>query len=237
MKANSKFLRGALAVAVATSCGYAAASTITVGGGAHVVTSERVLEAADGIGTLNTVGKDVVVTLGAQYSASGRVTLTVTNGLFAATPTSVACGSNGDPSMSLSRESGGAAGSSTVTYLVTGISAGQDTNGDACTFGAVGLQVASLSGNTKIEFTAKNNLNADIDNTAIGSAILASVASQFAFVSKTDLNAIIDVENAQLLFTTANDHGTPAVAASATDAVATAADSLSFTFERLASAP
>jgi len=227
MKANSNFLRGALAVAVATSCGYAAASTISIGGGAHVVTGARVAEAVAGTGVLNTANKNVVVTLGAQYSASGRVTLTLTNGSFSGTPTSATCSSVADQSMSLSRESGGAAGSTTVTYLVTGVSAGQDTNGDICTFEGVGLQIATLSGDTKVEFTAKNNLNADIDNTAIGSAIIASVRDQFAFVSKTDLNGIIDVENAQLRFTTVSEAGTPDVAGAA-DARAQGSDALSF---------
>jgi len=227
MKANSKFLRGALAIAVATSCGYASASTIAVVGGAHSVTSARVAEAAASIGTLNTANKTAIVTLGAQYSANGRVTLSLTNGTFSATPTSATCSSAADQSMSLSRESGGAAGSTTVTYLVTGVSSGQDTNGDTCTFEGVGLQVATLSGNTKLEFTAKNNLNSDIDNTAIGSAIIASVQDQFAFVSKTDLNGIIDVEAAQLRFTTASEAGTPDVAAAAL-ARAQGSDALSF---------
>jgi len=228
MKANSILFRGALAVAVSASCGYAAASTIGAIT-AERVTAQRVLEAADGIGTLTTATQTVAVTLGAQYSTNGRATLTLTNGTFGvAAPATANCVSGGaDTNMTLVLESGGAVGSSSATYLVTGVSAGSNTIGDVCTFNPINLRVASLSGNTKIEFSAKNNLNADIDTT-IGSATLASVMDQFAFVSASTapLNGIIDVQNDLQKFTTNSATSVPDVGA---DDAAWAVDTLAFT--------
>ena len=213
MKANSIFFRGALAVAVSASCGYAAASTIALSVGTERITAGRVAEAAGAVGTLNTTAQAVRVTLDAAYSANGRVTLTLTNGQFATTPSSATCRSVDDQSMSLVRESGGASGSTSVTYLVTGVSSGQNTVGDVCTFEAVNLLIASLpstTGDARIEFTAKNNLNNDIDNTNIGSATIASVMAQYAFVSDVDFNGVIDVQNDLLKFTENTDVGTNA---------------------------
>jgi len=236
MKANSIFFRGALAVAVSASCGYAAASTIALSGGTERITAARVAEAVGGIGTLNTAAQDVRVTLDAAYSANGRVTLTLTNGQFAVTPSSATCLSVSDQSMSLVRESGGASGSTSVTYLVTGVSSGQNTVGDVCTFAGVRLLTASLpttTGEAKIEFTAKNNLNNDIDNTNIGSATLASVMAQFAFVSDVDLNGVIDVQNDLLKFTDNTDFGSTAV----TVANPYAADAYSFKVRAISVSP
>jgi hypothetical protein len=237
MKANSIFFRGALAVAVSASCGYAAASTIALSVGTERVTAARVAQAVDGIGTLNTTAQDVRVTLDAAYSANGRVTLTLTNAQFRTTPSSATCLSVSDQSMSLVRESGGASGSTSVTYLVTGVSSGQNTVGDVCTFAGVDLLTASLpstSGDAKIEFTAKNNLNNDIDNTNIGSATLASVMAQFAFVSDVDLNGVIDVQNDLLKFTENTDTGTNATV----DLVsAYAVDSYSFRVNAISVSP
>jgi len=228
MKANSIFFRGALAVAVSASCGYAAASTIGAIT-AERVTAQRVLQAADGIGQTATAAQTVAVTLGAQYSTNGRATLTLTNGRFgAAAPATANCLSGGaDTNMTLVLESGGAIGSSSATYLVTGVSAGSNTISDICTFSNVQLQIASLTGKTKVEFSAKNNLNADIDTT-IGSAILASVMDQFAFTSTATvpLDGIIDVQNDLQKFTTNSATSTPEINV---DATAWAVDTLAFT--------
>lgn len=197
MKANSKIIRGALAVAVATSCGYAAASSISAGS-AERVTAQRIANAtsSDAITIANTN-----VTLGAQYSTNGRVTLTLTNGEFASTPTTATCSSASDADMTLARESVSA---TSATYLVTGITAGKATSGLVCSFAGATLKTSTLSGNVKVEFTATNNNNAAIDNSAIGSATLASVMNQFAFVSDSNFNGVIDVSANNRMFTTSD---------------------------------
>ena len=195
MKANSIFFRGALAVAVSASCGYAAASTILAPSAAERVSAQRVDVGAtsDAI----TVSK-ISVDLDAQYSANGRVTLTLTNGQFASTPAAADCSSAGQSDMTLAKESTTA---SSVTYLVTGIDSGQQTASLVCTFEGATLKTSSLSGNVKVEFSATNNNSVAIDNTNIGSATLASVSNQFAFVSDTDFDGVINVAEANKLFT------------------------------------
>jgi hypothetical protein len=195
MKANSNLIRGAMAVAVAASCGYAAASSITAPSAAERVTAQRIAQAvtADAI----TIDK-IIVDLDAQYSANGRVTLTLTNGQFASTPAAADCSSAGQSDMTLAKESTTA---NSVTYLVTGIDAGQQTASLLCTFAGATLKTSSLSGNVKVEFSATNNNNVAIDNTNIGSATLASVSDQFAFVSDTNFDGVIDVPTSNKLFT------------------------------------
>jgi hypothetical protein len=195
MKANSNLIRGAMAVAVAASCGYAAASSITAPAAAERVTAQRIAQAvtADAI----TIDK-IIVDLDAQYSANGRVTLTLSNGEFASTPAAADCSSAGQSDMTLAKESTTA---TSVTYLVTGIDAGQQTASLLCTFAGASLKTSSLSGNVKVEFSATNNNNAAIDNTNIGSATLASVSNQFAFVSDTNFDGVIDVSTSNKLFT------------------------------------
>jgi len=220
MKANSTLFRGALAVAVATSCGYAAASTISAPT-AERVTAQRILNAvsADAI-TISTIN----VTLGAQYSANGRVTLALTGGEFANTPTSATCSSAGQSDMTLARES---VTSNSATYLVTGITAGKATSGLVCSFEGATLKTSTLSGNVKVEFTATNNNNAAIDNASIGSATLASVRDQFAFASDVNLDGIIDVSQANKEFTTIDS--TAVTVGSAAGTSVYAADSYEFT--------
>jgi len=225
MKANSTLFRGALAVAVATSCGYAAASTISAPT-AERVTAQRILNAvsADAI-TISATN----VTLGAQYSANGRVTLSLTNGEFASTPSSATCSSAGQSDMTLAKESTTA---SSATYLVTSITAGKATSGLVCSFEGATLKTSTLSSNVKVEFTATNNNNAAIDNSAIGSATLASVMNQFAFVSDSDFDGVIDVSAANKQFTT-NSIGVVSSGVSA----AFTGDAYSFTVSSISVSP
>lgn len=218
MKANSIFFRGALAVAVSASCSYAAASTISAST-AERVTAQRIINAvsADAI----TIGK-INATLEAQYSAGGRVTLTLTNGEFASTPTTANCSSAGQSDMTLARESVTA---NSATYLVTGITAGKATSGLVCSFEGATLKTSTLSSNVKVEFTATNNNNAAIDNSRIGSAILASVVNQFALTADTDFDGIIDVTQSNKEFTTIDNGGVASAAATSV----WASDSYSFT--------
>jgi len=218
MKAKSNLFRGAMAVAVAASCSYAAASTISASS-TQVVSAQRIANAvtADAI----TVDK-INVTLGAQYSANGRVTLTLTNGEFASTPLSATCSSAGQSDMTLARES---TTSNSATYLVTGITAGKATAGLVCSFEGATLKTSTLSGDVKVEFTATNNNNVAIDNTAIGSAKLASVSNQFAFKSDTDFNGVINVTEANKKFV---DSDTTAVALVTAATGAYTADSYEF---------
>jgi len=120
-----------------------------------------------------------------------------------------------------------------VTYLVTGITAGKATNTLICSFEGATLKTSSLSSNVKVEFTATNNNNVAIDNTNIGSATLASVMNQFAFTTDSDFDGIIDVTQSNKEFTT-TDAG---VVSSAGAAAVYTADTYSFTLTAISVSP
>jgi len=219
MNFNKLTTRGAVAVAVAATCGFATAATVSTGPTLQNVTAQKVGDQVAG-GTITV--DDLKVTLGAQYSANSRVTLTFSNARFASTKLSVSCLSGTGVDMTLSREQLGGDGDSSVVYLVTGVSAGQNTtSGIICDFADnadMKLQTSSLSGQAKVFFSAKNSLNDAIDNTTTPSATLASVGQQFSFAIVKKFDGIIDVGNDRLNFTTVDNTATGSnVAISATN--------------------
>jgi len=204
MKVNSKLGRYLVAAAVAGSCGYVHAATVSA-------TSSNYTNAA-----VNAAGAsadlavaDLRVTLGAAYTSGNALTLTLQDGAqfsgnAANTASSLVCSSTGtnNSDIVLAYQAGGNSGSTSVTYLVQSVSAGQTTSGLICSFGPRHLLARSLptSGVAGVSYSAAVSNGGTAIDTAVATATLATARSQFTFGSVSGVSGQIDVTTNRLLF-------------------------------------
>lgn len=151
MKSSNVFLKSAVAVALVGAFGAAGAATISATGGAR----DFALETCQAAATTYTLPA-AVYTIGAGGSATQDfyVTFTLSNGVFAATPTAtpVTAGSAGETATYIA----GGAGSASVTFRLNGSVASYAPN-DTVTLVA-GATAKATSCSSPIEITATNGL-------------------------------------------------------------------------------
>lgn len=237
MKLNSNLGRGLIVLVVAGSCGYATAATVTRAGGAAITNYTNAAAAGAGsTADIETVA--IRVALGAAYAAGNQATLTLQDGAQfsgAAVNTlgTVKCSSaaTNDSDLVMAYQSGGVSGSTSVTYLVQSVSAGQATSGLNCSFGTRAVLTRTLSQtagvSTGISYSAKTDSTSSgtaIDN-AVATASLLTANAQYTFGSVSGVSGTIDVTTGRLLFTaapTAKPHNPLVNRIAATNATLTA---------------
>jgi len=208
MKLTSNIGRGLVAVAVAGSCGYLSAATVTTSAVSH--TDAFVQGAA---ATADVATGAIRVSLAAAYAAGNALVLTLQNGAqfssaAANTASVVNCQSGASNDMILAYQAGGASGSTAVTYIVQSLSGTPTTASLTCSFGSRAVLARSLptSGSAGVQFTAFTSSAPGataIDNATAATATIATARSQFAFGSVSGVSGTIDVTNNRLAFTAA----------------------------------
>lgn len=236
MKLTSKFGRGLIAVAVAGSCGYVSAATI--GAGTAVSYTDAFVAGASA--TADVATNPILVSLGAAYTAGNALVLTLQNGAqfsgaAANTAAVVNCQSGASNDMILAYQSGGASGSTSVTYIVQALSGTPTTASLTCSFGSRSVLARSLpsTGSVGIQYTAfvsSNSGATQIDNSAVATASIATARSQFSFGSVSGVSGTVDVTQDRLLFVANSANAKPHTPGTVPLLGANSADSIQFRF-------
>jgi len=183
-----KYGKAALVAAIAGSCGYVSAGTVTVT--TPVPVAGVSLEGASaGRVPLTTVA----VTLGETHIVNDKVELVLTGArfaTFAAGAISVAC-TSGDFLL----ESQLSSASSTASFTIFSKSAGVTSIGKTCTFSNLEVLGSSISSAGTVTLKSQKNSGGTISDVS-ASATAFTVASQFGTaVVLSALNGVIDYQN------------------------------------------
>jgi len=205
MKFNSNLGRGLIAFAVAGSCGYLSAATVSTTAVSYTEAAINSAAATADIATSN-----ILVSLGAAYSISNQLTLTLQNGAqfsgaAANVAASVNCQSGASNDMVLSYQAGGGSGSTSVRYVVQSLSGTPTTASLTCNFGSRSVLARTMptSGSVGVQYSAATSGGSAIDDGAVATAAIATSRAQFAFGSFSGVSGVIDVTNGRLAFTAA----------------------------------
>jgi len=203
MKFSTKISSGLVAVAVAASCGYVSAATVSTTG-VDRISRQGAGQAAAASMTL----VDADVQLNGSYSASDELTLTLSGqgefgALSPATQAKVLCDSGSLGTMTLAFLSRSSA--TTITYFVETRAGATSTVGSKCSFVSLGLLNSSLTtagANTQLTVSAKKAGTATpFDNDVTTAVTIASVADQFVAARVSAFDGEIDVSTSRLGFT------------------------------------
>lgn len=203
MKFSTKISSGLVAVAVAASCGYVSAATVSTTGVDRISRQGAGQAAAASMTYV-----DADVQLNGSYSASDELTLTLSGqgefgALSPATQGKVVCDSGTLGTMTLAFLSRSSA--TTITYFVETRAGATSTVGSKCSFVSLGLLNSSLTtagANTQLTVSAKKAGTATpFDNDVTTGVTIASVADQFVAARVSAFDGEIDVSTSRLGFT------------------------------------
>jgi len=227
MKFSTKISSGLVAVAVAASCGYVSAATVTAAGGVDRISKQGAASAATAGATSMTM-LGAVVKLAGSYNQNDELTISLSGqGQFGALNTGnmskVACvqtaGSGIVTFQFLSRGD-----ANTITYFAES-TPGTSSVASECTFNSLGILNSSLTttgSNTSIAISGKKSgTGSPFDNETTSAATLGSVVDQYTVSRVSAFDGEIDVSTGRLTFT--NGTGD-----TATSEVAGSRDSLAF---------
>lgn len=193
------FKKSLVALALITaSTGAFAAADITA-------TVEKVVSIEGSASLVNVVATDVVVDLGAEYTVGDIITFTFAGGdvdVDTAPPSHTTNGVNaGSVTVGLLSST-----ASVLTYRVTEIVAGATTIGETITLADLEFDRDSViaGGSTTVTYAAETSTGISIDAGTTSTADLFDTMASFTVAVTTDLDAVIDVEELRIQFTTTN---------------------------------
>jgi len=198
-----KYGKAALIAAVAGSCGYLSAATLTVTDAANG-TNVSLEGARNGSIALDTV----VLTFGDVYQVGDRITLSLDGSTgakfpsFAGNMPSITC-TSGDFVIESPVAS---SSSSTATFVISGKSANVTSIGKTCTFASLTVLGSSITSSGVVSLSSSKTQGVGAD--AATAVTVLTVASQITSVSVLSaLNGVVDYQNNLGLTFAADDNG------------------------------
>lgn len=224
MKFSTKISSGLVAVAVAASCGYASAATVSAAAVDRI--SKQGAASAAAVSATSMTLLDAAVQLNGSYAANDEMTLTLSGSgqfgnLTPATQSKVVCNSGALGTFTLAFLSRSSA--TTITYFAE-TTATTSTVGSRCTFSSLGILNSSLTttgGNVQLTVSSKKAGTATpFDNDQTTAATIASVIEQYTVARVSAFDGEIDVSTGRLSFTNGTGDTATADVAGSRDSLA-----------------